>query len=108
MDFLRRIFSKDHNVEKEETVPKLSNIVSDDYSDNYIEATSQNVSETIIFDPNPVNLTNKLFHKQKNTLLEGPETLYESEAWAPVCEYVGLFRKHRVNIEEQSASSSGS
>ncbi|HWQ42357.1 MAG TPA: hypothetical protein VN456_10045, partial [Desulfosporosinus sp.] len=104
MGFLRRIFSKDHTVEKKETVPELSNIVSD----NYIEATSQNVSETIIFDPTPVNLTNRLFHKQKNTLLEGPETLYENEAWAPVSEYVGLFRKHRVNIEEQSTSSSDS
>ncbi len=101
MGFLRRIFSKDNTVEKKDTVPELNKIVSDSRT----EDTSQNIKENNIFNPTPVNLMNKLFHNQKTALSEGPETLYENEAWAPVSEYNMLFRKHRVNIEEQSTTS---
>lgn len=60
-------------------------------------------SENLAF----VNLMSRFFRNQK--FFEGPETLHENEAWAPETEFVGLFRKRRVNAEEQPSSlSSGS
>ena len=102
MGFLSKIFSTNDIVEKKDTVPDQGKTVSNDHQ----EDISLDISENIVFTPTPVNLMNKLFHKQKNALSEAPETLYENEAWAPETEFVGLFRKHRVNTEEQSTSAS--
>jgi len=102
MSFLRKIFFKDDTVETKDTVPEPGKTVSSDHQ----EITPQNVPENIVFTPTPVNLMSRLFRIHNTALSEIPETLYENEAWAPVNEFVGLFRKHRVNTEEQTGSSS--
>ncbi|MHB8124121.1 MAG: hypothetical protein ACYDEJ_00530 [Desulfitobacteriaceae bacterium] len=48
-----------------------------------------------------------LFGKFKN-LSSGPDVLFENEAWAPENEYVGLFRKRRTQVEEQTSLTSDS
>lgn len=51
-----------------------------------------------------INLMSKMFGFQ-NSVLEPPDTFCENEAWAPTTEYVGLFRKGRVNAERSPSSS---
>ncbi|HUX47161.1 MAG TPA: hypothetical protein VMV58_04040 [Desulfosporosinus sp.] len=41
-----------------------------------------------------------------SSISQPPETLYENEAWAPEIEFVGLFRKRRINAEEKTSPSS--
>lgn len=43
------------------------------------------------------NLMSKFY--RKTLITEGPETLYENEAWAPKNEIIGLFRKLKINVE---------
>lgn len=46
-----------------------------------------------------------LFNKFRNQN-SGPDVLYENEAWAPENEFVGLFRKRRAQVEEQTSPTS--
>ena len=46
--------------------------------------------------------SSSLFNKFKKQN-SGPDVLYENEAWAPENEYVGLFRKRRAQVEEQTS-----
>ncbi|HEY8909786.1 MAG TPA: hypothetical protein VIM51_05840 [Desulfosporosinus sp.] len=103
MAFLRKKLLKDDSITKKDTIPEpVNTIFSDDPDD-----TSHNApEENIVFGPAPGNLMSKLFRNHNTALSEGPESLYENEAWAPENECVGLFRKHRVNIGEPSSSSS--
>lgn len=103
MDFLKKIFSKDNTTENIDTIPEQSITVSNDYQ----EDTPQNAPENIQSAPTSINLMSKFFRTQKSSLSEPPETLHENEAWAPETEFVGLFRKRRVNAKEQPFSSSG-
>ncbi|MFZ3101484.1 MAG: hypothetical protein WA113_04670 [Desulfitobacteriaceae bacterium] len=49
--------------------------------------------------------SSSLFNKFKNQN-SGPDVLYENEAWVPENEYVGLFRKRRAQVEEQTSPTS--
>ncbi len=46
--------------------------------------------------------SSSLFGKMRNRY-SGPDMLYENEAWAPENVYVGLFRKRRIQYEEQAS-----
>lgn len=93
MDFLKKIFYKDNTTENIDPIPEQCITVSNDYT----EVTPENNQSA----PTSVNLMSKFFRTQKSSLSEPPETLHENEAWAPETEYVGLFRKRRVNVKEQ-------
>ena len=96
MGFLRNKNANNDRTETHEMVPEQTESVLNKKQD-------EQPSENLAF----VNLMNRFFKNQK--FYEGPETLHENEAWAPETEFVGLFRKRRVNAEEQSSSlSSGS
>lgn len=87
MGFLNKIFS----TETIDTVPEQG------ITSNYQEDTPQNTPEHVQAELTSVNLMSKFFRTQKLSPPEPPETLHENEAWAPETEYVGLFRKCRVN-----------
>ncbi len=48
-----------------------------------------------------------LFNKFKRQN-SGPDVLFDNESWAPENEYVGLFRKRRAQVEEQTTPTSDS
>ena len=85
MGFLNKIIST-------ETIDTEQSITG-----NYQENTPQNTPEYVQAESTSVNLMSKFFRTQKLSSTEPPETLHENEAWAPETEYVGLFRKCRVN-----------
>jgi len=69
--------------------------------------SKDNTVETIdTLDSNSVNFMSKFFRYQKTSFSQPPETLYENEAWAPEAEFVGLFRKRRVNAEVKPSPAS--
>lgn len=102
MGYLKTMFSKDNKAKSKDTVPEQRETYSPQDQENGPVNTPENIDST----PTPVILMNRLFHNQKSPISKAPETIYENETWAPETEFVGLFRKRRVNIEEQSISSS--
>ena len=104
MGFLKKIFSKDNTTENIDTISEQSKTVSNDHQ----EDTPQNAPVNVQSAPTSVNLMSKFLRTQRSSLSEPPETLHENEAWAPETEYVGLFRKHKINVKEHSSFSSGS
>ena len=102
MGFLKKILSKDNTPENIDPISEQSKTVSNDHQVDIPQNAPLNVQSA----PTSVNLMSKFLRTQKSSLSEPPETLHENEAWAPETEYVGLFRKHRVNAKEHSSFSS--
>ena len=94
MDFLKKIFFKDNTTENIDTISEQSITVSD----GDLEGALQTTLETSVL--TSINLRSKFLRTQKSSFSAPPETFYENEAWAPETEYVGLFRKRRVNVME--------
>lgn len=102
MGFLKTRFFKDNAVENIDAVSEQNETASENCQQNI----PKNSHETIPIDPISVNLMSRFFRSQKLSSSEPPEILHENEAWAPETEFVGLFRKHRVNVEVHPSSSS--
>ncbi|MDR3542581.1 MAG: hypothetical protein P4L69_16705 [Desulfosporosinus sp.] len=94
MGFLKNIFLKDNKIETIDTIPEQNITVPNDYHEGIIPQGSVPTATT------SVNLMSKFLRGQRSSFSEPPETLHENEAWAPQTEFVGLFRKRRVNIKE--------
>lgn len=102
MGFLKRKLSKDNTAENIDTLTtQCETAISDNPEYTHLNALENS------YDSNSVNFMSKFFRHQKLSISHPPETLYENEAWAPEPEFVGLFRKRRVNAEEQTSPSSG-
>ncbi|SPF35420.1 conserved hypothetical protein [Candidatus Desulfosporosinus infrequens] len=96
MHFLKKFFSKDNTPETSDIIPEQTISVSQDHLDSTLQNNSENIQPV----PNSINLRSKFLRIQKSSFSEPPETFHENEAWAPEPEFVGLFRKRRINAIE--------
>lgn len=97
MDFLKKIFTKDTCENNDQS--------SESTLSNDTLNTPQNSPEESQPAPTTVNLMSKLFRTQKLSFSEPPEMLHDNEAWAPETGYVGLFRKRKINLKDNTTFS---
>lgn len=101
LGYLKKIIFKDNTTEDLGTTSVQGITDSNDYLEVTLPDTPQYTPENAQSIPTSLNLMRRFFRTQKSSLSEPPETLHENEAWAPETETVGLFRKRRVNVQEQ-------
>lgn len=101
LGYLKNIFFKVITTEDLGTTSEQGITDSSDYQETTLHDTPQYTPENAPSIPTSLNLMRRFFRIQKLSLSEPPEILHENEAWAPDTETVGLFRKRRVNVQEQ-------